>query len=424
MSQSTNVANGRRDHAQASEPNEVERHADVQAGARCEGRHGLGRLEKNGDAMSKVRRAGEVDVRTDMATELILPAFSTPVFDNAQVYAALVEGKTTIYFDTNAWITLSDGATEEALRCREACLRAVNEGRAIFPLSTASVSELMEHPRSDRRESQSELMDRLSRGVCFKALQLVQRDESDAFYAERFLGVSAPPVATTMFTSMPDYLGEGRMVFPAGWTLGMYRTFMDFLKNGDQYRSLNWLATHIDADALQQRHREQLDRFVREMTASTERALAHFGRVNFATFLREERSSLFQRSVLPRLVARLRGETLAEGERAWRRNQALGTESFDQIFARLPSLEMTARLFAARSMNPTRRVKPQDFWDNEHAFLAPVYADVFVSLDGGLRHILRQCGGAVRARVVGTLGELEAVLAQSQAVKSNAGTLV
>lgn len=379
-----------------------------------EGRDAAVREDRN------VRSLGEVDVGTDMATELILPAFSTPIFDSAQIYAALVENKTTIYLDNNAWITLSDGLTEEARRCREACEREVDAGRAIFPLSTASVSELLEHPRSDRRAEQSRLMDRLSRGVCFKGLHLVHRDESDAYYADRFLGVSTPPLAATMFTSMPDYLGEGRMTFPPGWPLAMFRKFIDFLEKGDQYRSLHWLATHIDAQALQLRHRHQHERFVREMTASTARAVAHFGKLDFATFLREERSSLFQKVVLPRLVTRLRGEKPADGERAWRRNQALGKESFDEIFPRLPSLDMSARIFATRSMNPSRRVRAQDFWDNEHAFLAPVYADVFVSLDRGLRHILRQCGDSVRARVVGTLGELADVVAARRDEKANA----
>jgi 2-keto-4-pentenoate hydratase len=55
-----------------------------------------------------------------------------------------------------------------------------------------------------------------------------------------------------------------------------------------------------------------------------------------------------------------------------------------------PSLELAAQLFARRSLQVKRTLTSQDFWDTEHATLAPVYADAFVSDDRSLMAVLRE----------------------------------
>jgi hypothetical protein len=60
----------------------------------------------------------------------------------------------------------------------------------------------------------------------------------------------------------------------------------------------------------------------------------------------------------------------------------------DVFRATAPALEVLAQLYAARSFNITRKFVRQDFFDIEHAGLAPVYADAFVTADRGLRDLL------------------------------------
>jgi hypothetical protein len=337
--------------------------------------------------------------------EIVLPAFEIALFDGAEVYRRLVAGKRTIYLDTNAWIALSDGADDETRACRDACLRSVANGQTIFPLSTASVCELLEQPREDWRTRQAELMDRLSLGVCFKSLTSVERIEVDALYEFLIHDVDARPSVVTMFTSMPDYLGEGRMKFPEGWTSANFRSFIDFLENGAEYKSLLWLATHMDVNALRVRHRMQQQRYVDAMTDINARAAAHPSKLDRNRLCNDERDSLYKSVVLPRFIERLQREPPHVISRA-RRKGAVGQIPLNEIFPRLRSLEMLAHFCASRTLNPTRHTRPQDFWDTEHALVAPIYGDAFVSRDGGLLHFLNERRAFVNATVLRTIDDL------------------
>ncbi len=54
----------------------------------------------------------------------------------------------------------------------------------------------------------------------------------------------------------------------------------------------------------------------------------------------------------------------------------------------MPSLRMFCDVMAARTMNPTRKVRAQDLWDVDHARVGAAYAHVFATLDRELVDLL------------------------------------
>jgi hypothetical protein len=86
--------------------------------------------------------------------------------------------------------------------------------------------------------------------------------------------------------------------------------------------------------------------------------------------------------------------------REWRATHGDGDRRrlADVFRAAAPSLELAAQLFAQRSLDTKRKPQRQDFWDFEHASLAPVYADAFVTRDRGLAALLKSARKPPAAR--------------------------
>jgi hypothetical protein len=66
--------------------------------------------------------------------------------DPERIWTTHAQGRSVIYLDTNIWVRLTDARTPEARECLSACRDAVDAGQAIFPLSFASISEVLQQP--------------------------------------------------------------------------------------------------------------------------------------------------------------------------------------------------------------------------------------------------------------------------------------
>ena len=319
------------------------------------------------------------------------------VFDPATVFRERVKGRTTIYLDTNLWITLSDRKTPDARKAHEACLRGVADGRLLFPLSYAIVSELLEHPQNEERSAQATLMDALSLGVTFRAVELIYKLEAEVTYVRAFQERDAEVDGTLLFTSIPDHIGDSILSIPAGSKPSQVAACLERLRTGPEYRSVHRLAGMLNLKDLQSHHRNSADTFVSLTTESIKRmsGFRKGGKLDRERILLAERLMLFNEHVRPALVATLFDEVgpekVAETMDQWNNRYGEGSaERLTQWFQGMPALELSAEVMAARSLNPARQVQRQDFWDNEHALLAPVYANAFATLDGGLTDILRE----------------------------------
>lgn len=326
-----------------------------------------------------------------------LPAFSIRQFNPEKIYAEHVDGRRVIYLDNNIWIDLRDGKTDEARACRAACQRAVDEGRVIFPLSYGAVSEVMHNPSKDARERQADLMDALSLGVTFRAPHVVYALEGEAAYRYFYRNDTTPAVSRSqVFTLIPDHIGDGRLEFPAGWKPDAVAKFLGFMQREAGWRSVRWYVDHLDHEEIVENH--QLGRYESAMAevVAKQRELARGESKTKvrARLLTQERVALFKQHVLPAIrramIREVGVERIAEeSDRVLREHGEGGPERLAQVFrAATPSLELLAQLFAARALDTKGKPKATDFWDTEHASVAPAYADAFVTADGGLRTLL------------------------------------
>jgi len=114
--------------------------------------------------------------------EIVLPAHRVRNFDPIEIFNDRVKDRTVVYLDHNIWIDLQDAVTPDARSCRDVCLRAVDDGLAVFPVAFASMSEMFDIPADDVRVRHAELMDALSLGVALRNSQYVYAMEGEAAY--------------------------------------------------------------------------------------------------------------------------------------------------------------------------------------------------------------------------------------------------
>lgn len=347
-----------------------------------------------------------------------LPAFSVRQFEPEKIYAEHVDGRRVIYLDNNIWIDLRDAKTDEAYVCRGACLRAVDEGRAIFPLSYGAVSEVLHNPSKEARERQADVMDALSLGVTFRAPHVVYALEGEAAYGYFYRNDTTAAVSRSqVFTLIPDHIGDGRLEFPAGWRPDDVAKFLGFMQREASWRTLRWHVDHLDHEEIAKHH--QLGRYESAMAevVAKQRELARGESKTKvrARLLTQERVALFNQHVLPALrralIRDVGIERIAEeSDRVLREHGDGGPERLAQVFrAATPSLELLAQLFAARALDTNGKPKATDFWDTEHASVSPVYSDAFVTADGGLRTLLRtqrERSVDMRAEILGSVHDL------------------
>lgn len=346
-----------------------------------------------------------------------LPAFVLRPSNSSAVFAERIDGRRIVYFDNNVWIALRDANTPTERACRELCERAADGGLVVFPISFAVFHELWQIPDAGSRRRQAELQDRLCRGVTLRAPQALRAAESAAAYSWLFHGLPLPVRRSHGFTNVVDIVGDGSLEFPAGWR----PADVDRLVNDHWLRvSLTDLVSMLpEIDRLRDDYEEATDaRHVEQW-----RAFGAGRKLNRERVLREERTYLFRKHVLPAFRNLLLGEEpdIAPEEinaRVEACARGLGKERhrLANLLATVPTLELSAQLFTLRALEPGRKAKAQDFWDLEHAITAPAYVDAFVTADRGLARLVNAAVSNTAAcshvKVLSSLSELRSFIAQ------------
>lgn len=133
----------------------------------------------------------------------------TRVVDETQVFAQYVAGRRVAYLDTNLWIALTYVRSAAAASCLAACRTLKREDRAIFPVSRAAVSELVEQKPGPAREARATLMDELSAGLCFReALSMRRSEAARAAAVLRGDGATLADPRTEAFTFVGAWVGD------------------------------------------------------------------------------------------------------------------------------------------------------------------------------------------------------------------------
>jgi hypothetical protein len=187
---------------------------------------------------------------------IVLPAHTVTVFEPAQVFADDIGERKIVYLDNNVWIDLRDGQSEAARRCYDACLRVVTEGRAVFPVSWAAVSELLELPSADLRCKQADIMDSLCGSLTFRAPALIQGLEAEDVFAQLFSDGAPRDRRHEVFTMLVDYTGDGRLKFPEGLRASDVDRFVSMWRSRDENPGLRlrWMVDHLDHEQTLRNH--------------------------------------------------------------------------------------------------------------------------------------------------------------------------
>jgi hypothetical protein len=339
--------------------------------------------------------------------------------DVARVYSELIAGRSVIYLDTNVWIALAHARTDEARQCLSQCRDAQRARLAIFPVSYASISELIEQASSPSQISRCGLMDALSEGISFRQQDAIRLNE--ARNALRILlGLGPEPCdRTRVFSYVLEAFGDATVSFTAEWTDEMVANFIDYCWSSGAVTTLKWLLSRPDVGEWRHEHleSEQTDqsKFEDVLRRAINQHRTKDGKPHRGRALNEERQYYFRNMVVPLLSSIARADELKQAAPRIQQILAGHKELLDSVMLAMPTVDVASRLLAERIMNPSRPYKPEDFWDVEHAANAYVYSDAFCSLDGGLLHALHASGSTTRSscELLGSLSDLREYLARA-----------
>jgi hypothetical protein len=198
-----------------------------------------------------------------------------------------------------------------------------------------------------------------------------------------------------VFTYVIDCFGDGECCFPSGSTMSTIDEFIERLRSDRSIRSIEWMLKVMSHEKILEQRVAGNERFTREIGDALKRRQGE--KLNTQRVRTEQRKQMVRDVVIPeffRIMLELHEVediTMIFKEMMGRFDESNGKggpEQLEKLCSYMPSLELFSQLVAARAMNPTRKVKPQDFWDMEHARIAPVYADAFVTADKGLVNLL------------------------------------
>ncbi|MGU7852987.1 hypothetical protein ACV22X_09575 [Burkholderia orbicola] len=296
-----------------------------------------------------------------------------------------------IYLDARFWIVMRDAAlgvrTEAAAQELLAHLRhGVANGHIICPISASMLLELMKQPYSPgRRIGTAQLIDELSLGVGVIAPQEVMETEVYSFLMKAKGDVDLRPIQELIWTKAAYVLGSTHPSLPylsSDEELIIQKALCNRLWDCSLVSIVNAIADEASPQ----------DDFVELSQSTNVKNLQH----------KDELRSFAQTyDVELRGVVELAGDVAADiiyklyekevggpllrtpAERAVTVNMCrnLLYLSFKKSEAKniLRSLHIGASIHAAMRWNKTRKFKPNDYYDFEHATVALSYCDVFLT---------------------------------------------
>lgn len=347
--------------------------------------------------------------------ESILSATSVSIFDPRTIYSQRIADQRLAYLDNNVWIELRDTQSQEALACREACYESRRNGRVLFPLSFATITEAIEIPDPETRARHATLLDDLSDGVTFRTPEILFRVEGRKAAEWYFLDKNSWLERQDVFTSVPGHLGDISYDVPAAWSTEMLKDFLAHAAADPRMRSVRFIAELFD---WRTRHAKFSSMFVREMHALRTRQAAQPRlpkQQEFEKALQEERIVLLRRYFIHGVSKHI-FNLLGPEKAAIKIDQFLqkndgGPQALKKIFKRMPMLDQYARMLAQDSIERNRKPQAQDFFDFDHATAPTVHSDAFVTLDRRLARLAKdgkRCSAAPMTSLNELRGWLEA----------------
>ncbi|MGG5543681.1 hypothetical protein P4G95_02715 [Burkholderia vietnamiensis] len=296
-----------------------------------------------------------------------------------------------IYLDARFWIIVRDTAlgvcTEPAAReLLHHLRRGVVGGCLICPISAGIFLELMKQPYSPgRRIGTAQLIDELSLGVSMVAPPIVMGTEIYSFLLKAAGDVDLHPMQELIWTKAAYVLGETYPVLahlPPDEELIIQKAFCNRLWDcslGDMVKTIGDNASPRDGFT-------ELSRYTNEKNAHHKdelRSFAHTYDIELRGII--ELAGEIAADVIHQLAEKEAGCQLSPtpDERAASVNMCrnLLYHAFKKHETKdaLRSLHIGASIHATMRWDKTRKFKPNDYYDFEHATAALSYCDAFLT---------------------------------------------
>ncbi len=326
----------------------------------------------------------------------------TPTADGIRIdgeraaYRAHVSGRWIVYLDTVIWIHLQRNDEPVTRQCRSLCEAAVKGKRAIFPLSYAACSELVQQAPSPSRDARMQLMQSLSEGISFRDFDTVKAIEAEAALPLWLGEEPSPPDVSRLFAGVQECISDIAVSY-AALDRPPPEEFVAWLRAGPVFKALteyvricDRLKKHEEATIFFDARRDLLSPSI---VNAANACRSSNGKVNRKkAFLQEAFASA--RSAYPALKAAFAKRQPEDERKAMERahKDARGVERLRELLSGMPSVATEAELNTERVMHPERKHKGrEDLWDVEHAIVPAPYSDVWVTRDSWSAGLVRSC---------------------------------
>jgi hypothetical protein len=325
-----------------------------------------------------------------------------------------------VFLDTNGWIHLRDSVEKTACRVRELLRARVAGGRLFCPVSWGTLEELFLQA-GESLPGTAALMEELSLNACFIMRTEVYQWEF-AKSLGRCLGAQVHESLKGLFTNPaaftgsrpcvtfeipdhellgPDAVANAQMVFQKEMASIGIAELAKRMAGGPRIRETPPAYSEAAKKAKELFKGERNKLFV----AEAENCFIMYIRPLLGPPPSPAAPYMFPSAVSQKWLAQFAGPG---GDEGWYR----------RALAELPALHNFVDLMVEADMQTNRKDSNNHFMDYEIMVAPLAYANVFVSRDKGIRHLLRtrkEILGRTKCHYCENLGELESWLAQNAA---------
>lgn len=297
-----------------------------------------------------------------------------------------IQGRKSIFLETNVWIDSADEKTKESKRVKELLRESVKSGKIFCPSSEIIIWELYKQ-EYDSMLRVGELMEELSLNLSFARKEELFRSEVKRFILNFLENKQEPLNELEIFVPVAAYLSSSsKIVFPEGWSQEDQKKLGDFV-----YSSLisltvtGLLKMRKDNRSFINKERDPgySDSWKKrwEITKGNKRKMHRIEVEKIATsFLIPLLNNL--RSQLP-IEQQLKFLSYVKSLPKDKYGGAVTT-----ILARMPALKNEIDILTVSGYDPNRKGNMNDFFDIELMAIPFAYADIFVTFDGWIKHLL------------------------------------
>ncbi len=316
-----------------------------------------------------------------------------------------------IYFDLNHWIGLSkaysghrDGKNHRCIL--DKCLKAVKEGKAVFPLSMYIYTEILKITNYRQRHDLREVIEQVSRYMVITPLSVVAVHEIEAVL-DRAVGPNPEPINTTSYldwgvdraygrvggitiesASGEDVTEDFRRTYPSG-----PQAFDTILANAQlelnrkaiegpttheepRLRALGW-----NPESVIQRHEQKASDELEQVRRFNQHPKWRLGRIRDVIMVREvsvEVNDIFAEGFA------------ARGPRAFDQFFNAGPDYLRSVYGSMPSFNVAVSLKVSLHRDPNHKWTNNDIYDIWALALTIPYCDVVVTDRAMWSHATRQ----------------------------------